>query len=344
MRRRRRTRRRGLPENLSLSFLDAISCGFGAIVLLLVLTKIGEPAAMEQARTDLGSRIAVLERQIFEIRGDTQVLERRLTTRTRQLSDERERLARLRGDLSRLRGEFAGTQELSEVQDTLEGRLLAARQQLTEEMERLQARQRYRRPPDAPVGGIPVDSEYIIFVIDTSGSMFQNAWPRVLEKMAEVLEIYPRVKGIQVMNDMGQYMFSGYSGRWIPDTPGRRRVILQQLRNWNAFSNSSPVEGITRAIRTFAAPDKKISVYVFGDEFTGESIQVVLDTVAQINPKDAAGEPRVRIHAVGFPVIFSVPGVSEVTGIRFATLMRALAEQNHGSFVGLNSVHAGGAR
>ena len=27
------------------------------------------------------------------------------------------------------------------------------------------------RPADAPIGGIPVDSEYIIFVIDTSGSM-----------------------------------------------------------------------------------------------------------------------------------------------------------------------------
>ena len=36
----------------SLSFLDAISCGFGAIVLLLVLTKIGEPVALEQARLD----------------------------------------------------------------------------------------------------------------------------------------------------------------------------------------------------------------------------------------------------------------------------------------------------
>jgi len=344
MRRRHRRRRRRGPENLSLSFLDAISCGFGAIVLLLVLTKVGEPGALEQARQSLDARIAELEQRIALLRGETEVLERRLTSRTEQLSTEDDRIARLRGDLSRLRGEFAASAELSEVQDTVEGRLLAARQRLTEEMKRLQARQEYRRPPDAPVGGIPVDSEYIIFVIDTSGSMFQNAWPRVQEKMAEVLEIYPRVEGIQVMNDMGQYMFSGYSGRWIPDTPGRRRVILQTLRTWSVFSNSSPVEGITRAIRTFASPDKKISIYVFGDEFTGDSVQDVLDTVAEINPRDAEGNPRVRIHAVGFPVIFSVPGISETTGIRFAMLMRALAEQNGGSFVGLNSVYTGGAR
>ena len=30
-------------EVFSLSFLDAICCGFGAVILLLVLTEVGEP-------------------------------------------------------------------------------------------------------------------------------------------------------------------------------------------------------------------------------------------------------------------------------------------------------------
>ena len=35
----------------------------------------------------------------------------------------------------------------------------------------------YKPPIDEyKVGGIPVDSEYIIFLIDTSGSMKQAAW------------------------------------------------------------------------------------------------------------------------------------------------------------------------
>ena len=49
--------------------------------------------------------------------------------------------------------------------------------------------------------------------------MRSGAWDLVQEKMRETLDIYPNLKGIQVMNDMGQYMFSGYEGRWIPDTP-----------------------------------------------------------------------------------------------------------------------------
>jgi hypothetical protein len=132
-----------------------------------------------------------------------------------------------------------------------------------------------------------VDSEYIIFVIDTSGSMFSYAWERMLPEIEATLNIYPNVKGIQIMNDMGNYMFSRYRGQWIPDTAGRRRVIMQNLRNWNVFSNSSPVEGITAAIRTFYDPDKKISIYVFGDEFTGQSIAEVVDTVDRINREAA---------------------------------------------------------
>ena len=75
---------------------------------------------------------------------------------------------------------------------------------------------------------------------------------------------------------------------------------MQNLRNWNVFSNSSPVEGITAAIRTFYDPDKKISIYVFGDEFTGNSIAQVVDTVDRINREDANGNRLVRIHARRF--------------------------------------------
>jgi len=335
----RRGRRRGAPEGFSLSFLDAICCGFGAIVLLLVLTKIGEPRALEQARINLDGLVEKLEQELFEIRGETEVLNRSLTSRQQQLSKERELIARLKGDLSRIQGEFTASKQESEVQDIIEGRLLSAQQKLTVEMQRLQqqSQEQPRQVEQQLVGGIPVDSEYIIFVIDTSGSMFTYAWPAVMRKMTQVLDAHPKVKGIQIMNDMGQYMFSSYAGKWIPDTPGRRKAVLDRLRTWSVFSNSSPVEGITRAIRTFVAPDKKISIYVFGDEFTGRSIDDVVESVARINRRDSRGNRLVRIHAVGFPVMFAVSGVSNSTGVRFATLMRILCHRNGGTFVGLNS-------
>ncbi len=66
----------------------------------------------------------------------------------------------------------------------------------------------------------------------------------------------------------------------------------------------------SRAIHTFSAPDKKISIYVSGDEFTCKSIDEVVNTVDRLNRRDAQGRQRVRIHAIGFPVMFSGPGRS----------------------------------
>ena len=318
-----------------MSFLDVICCGFGAIILLFVLSKFAEPVIIEEVREDLQAEIIRLQEELHQIRGETTLINRELIGQKEILSKEKKRLARLRGDLSDIRGQYAASDQYAEVQNIIEGRLARAKQELTAEMKRLLKKQ--PRKAAGSVGGIPVDSEYIIFIIDTSGSMQRNAWRLVQKKLAETLRVYPKVKGIQIMNDMGVYMFSQYAGKWIPDTPGRRRAIISNLTTWRSFSNSSPVEGITAAIRTFYAGDKKISLYVFGDEFSGNAIQPVIDEVDRINRAGRKGQRRVRIHAVGFPVVIKDKVGRGNTGERFATLMRILCYRNGGTFVGLNS-------
>ncbi|MEM0954110.1 MAG: VWA domain-containing protein [Pseudomonadota bacterium] len=326
--------KRRQAEEFGLSFLDVICCGFGAVILLLMITKTVQPQIIEASAVNLEGRIADLQEQLFELRGETHILNRDLTAKVEQLSVEEERIALLRGTLASVKSQHDSLNVQANSNDVVTTQLAVARQELSEEMKRLLGLE-YKSKNNL-IGGIPVDSEYIIFVIDTSGSMFSYSWNRVLKEFEATLAIYPEVKGIQVMNDMGQYMFSRYRGQWIPDTPGRRKVIIDRLRTWNVFSNSSPVEGITQAVRTFYAPDKKISIYVFGDEFTGESIQQVVDTVDRINRANASGERLVRIHAVGFPVQFARQRHLQTTGIRFATLMRELTHRNGGTFVGLN--------
>lgn len=342
-------RKKRSNDVFNLAFLDCICCGFGAIVLLFVLSKMGPveevevkkeaPTVLEESPKDLSGLVAELEEQLHEIRGETAIFNRDLQGKVEQLSENKQKLARLQGDLSDVLGEFAASREMSEKANDEAGDLAAARQRLSDEQRRLQASQPKPRPKaDAPVGGIPVDSEYIIFVIDTSGSMQNYAWPMVQRKMEEVLDIYPRVKGIQVMNDMGEYMFTTYARKWIPDTPGRRKSVIKRLRTWKPFSNSSPVEGIRAAINTFYSPDKKISIYVFGDEFASGSAQAVIDEVDRVNRPTAAGQRRVRIHAIGFPTQFAGSGGANFSGQRFSLLMRALCERNGGSFVALNSL------
>jgi hypothetical protein len=329
--RRSRLARRDV-EVFSLSFLDAICCGFGAVILLLVLTEVGEPQVFEKSREELQGRVLKLQDELAEIKGSSEVLNRELKARSLQLSDEQQKIARLRGDLSAVRGQYESSRKDAEVANEIAGQLVSAQQALTEEQKRLLGAD-FRRKDASPIGGVPVDSEYIIFIIDTSGSMANYAWPLMLRKMQEVLDAHPTVKGWQVMNDEGGYMFPSYRGRWLPDTPGQRKIVLDRLRDWFPFSNSSPVEGIVEAIRTYYATGLRISLYVFGDEFTGSSVDSVMRAVDMLNREDRTGARRVRIHALGFPVR---PDAPQVTSIRYATLMRMLCEKNGGTFVGLN--------
>ena len=329
-------RRRREMEGIGLSFLDAIFCGFGAILLLFVIARGAEPQLVVRDAETLRAELKVLEEERAELDPRLRMLQAEFDARQAEIGSAERLVARYQDELTNIEGRQRAASDTAAVQNRIRDQLALAQQQLSEEMKRLLA-QRREAPPERLVGGIPVDSEYIIFIIDTSGSMQSMAWPLMRRKVEETLRLYPEVKGIQVMNDEGGFMFSQYAGKWIPDSPARRRAIVERLQSWRPFSNSSPVEGIEAAIRVYYRSDRKISLYVFGDEFTGTSIDDVVRRVDRLNRADAAGNRRVRIHGVGFPTMFAPPAQSSYTGVRFATLMRELAQRNGGTFLGLNS-------
>lgn len=328
-------RRNREVEQFSISFLDVASCGFGAIIILLMITKSAAPATEELTETLPAGVIQELQEQLFAIRSETTELRQELNSSQDRNASVQQLIASLRSQREALEGEFASASQQGDETTEEIGQLLLARQSLTEEMQRLFADSVTQE--SSYIGGVPVDSEYIIFVIDTSGSMYENAWGRMLEVIEETLDVYPAVQGIQIMNDMGDYMFDSFRSQWIPDTPSRRVQIISTLRSWDPYSNSSPVEGVTAAIASFYSPDRKISVYVLGDDFQqGGSIEQVLRTIDRINVEDSNGDRLVRIHGVGFPVILSGSARFQQSGYRYASLMRELTQRNGGTFVGLN--------
>ena len=331
--------RRETPD-IGMSFLDTITCGIGAIILLMVITTT-TPLAPEAPTSDpREAEISQLQRTLFASRDEVNAVIARLDARRAELAAKKQALSQLKAATSTTLAEqtlHSTADQEAALNAQMYGELEVANQRLTEEMQRLYA-QRQRPKVQNFVGGIPIDSEYIIFCIDTSGSMFNYAWPKVLEQIIQTLTVYPNVKGLQVMNDQGSYMFPDYAGRWIEDTPARRRAVIERLRTWNVFSASSPAEGIVAAIQGYYRPDRKISLYVYGDEFTGKSIREVAEHVQKLNRPDGHGAPLVRIHAIGFPTQFLQPSTQQTTGVRFAALMRELTRHNGGSFVGLNSL------
>jgi len=329
------SRARRVTEVFSLSLLDVVTCGFGAIILLLMIARTGDAPVLELAPDSLDGVVRDLQTQLFEIRGETTILNRDLNARQEQISIWEEKIAILQGELVQARRSVEEIKDMTSVNAIIKGELELALQSLTDEMKLLLARK--ESIDTSIIGGIPVDSEYVVFVIDTSGSMVSHHWSRMVAMVNETLDAYPTVKGMQIMSDMGEYMITGKRRQWIKDTPALRRTILNTLRNWTPFSNSSPVEGIIEAVRAFRdSTPGKISIYVFGDEFTGESIRQVISTVDRLNPRDEAGKTRIRIHGVGFPAVANAHADYQFTNRRFATLMRELAYRNNGTFVGLN--------
>lgn len=318
---------------LSLAFLDVICCGFGAIILLLMISRFGIPPVLELTLEELIAQLAERQTAIEEILGDIERLERVKVESEQDLELQIEEIQKLQEELIELTSRFESTKQITDTQADEIEKLAQAKQSLTDEMTRLLGSD-YRRL-DNTIGGITVDSEYIIFVMDTSGSM-RAYWSVVVAKFQEVLNIYPEVKGVQILNNDGDYIFPQFAGEWLRDTPELRRHIIERFGSWSKQSVSNPVPGISEAITTYYDPNKRISLYVFGDDFNFEgnmTVEQVVDNIDKINQADNQGNRRVRIHALGFPTYLHWG--QPINYLRYGSLMRELTVRNHGTFVGL---------
>lgn len=182
---------------------------------------------------------------------------------------------------------------------------------------------------------VPADSEYLVFVIDTSGSMFNNpSWGLMLDRIEETVQLYPNLKGIQILNDMGEYL--QYSSRriWINYTDTNLDSLISNLRLWNPYSNSTPIEGIEEAVTNLTVANENISIYVIGDDLqqSNKSIQETIDDIGLINTDPGSGARIARIHSIAFPTIFAGPERFRQSADDYVALMLELTQQNGGTF------------
>lgn len=309
----------------SLSFLDIVSCAFGAVVLLLIISKpdlsseggasesmellrqlyraeaeniqIAELSEQEKLNLDGTKNMnAALARQIEDIQQNT---------RNEQFTAAE--LAKSRAIIEEAKKQI---EQLAQVQDT------------TPEAD-----------PTDEVGGIIVDSDYIIFVIDTSGSM-RDKWQHVKSVIDNVLTMHPQVKGFQIINDNGFYLKK--KGGWIPDTKTERNLALIQTNRWSPNSNSSPYEGVAEALRSYGRDGRKLAIYVFGDDFSTGRFDDTAASISALNRSRTTGKRLARIHGIGFAVRSGRYGAVDSGGYTFSVLMSAVARENAGTYLGLS--------
>lgn len=318
-------------EVFSLSFLDCLCCGFGAILLLFILS-IGSGQAGVESEIDVPTLQAMREKLAMleaDVANKSALLEAAINSE--QTSTERARILSL---IQELESKLA---DLQQEYDSRKSNLSTSQQAAAEAQRLLQS----FKHEDLPPIGLPADATHVAFVIDTSGSMRNQMTGQlhhgVIEQIRELLDSLPEVRSIQFLDTSGNYMLGGRSGYWLPDTPGLRQQALQQILRYPVASVSEPEPGLRRAFRDLKPSlkgDDSMSIYVVGDDFRG-STQSLLIKLDRLNPRNpSTGKRPVSISAIGFPTLINPFQLGAPQGnARYANIMREIAEAHDGVLI-----------
>ena len=255
-------------EIFSLSFLDIMSCGFGAIVLILLISQFqtneviienNNIPSIQSLENDIkkSNEISLnlisikekLEEKLINIKNDLIIKELKLANFTSKAKDK-----------------IIKNKELSEKIKPTEDKNL--------------------KLPAKEAGGLNVDAEYVVFIIDNSGSMVEwGPWSSVIKEISIIIDAFPDLKGFQILNDQGAKIVSD-SSKWIKDTPANRKLIKTSIKQFNGISRSNPIPGLKIALNRYANGIDKVGIFIVGADITlqtGERTETIYKDIEKLN-------------------------------------------------------------
>ena len=309
-------------EVFSLSFLDIISCGFGAIVILLLVAKTGvSDNLLSKTKDDV---IAYVEQQ--EILEKSKQKKENIANQLNILSSQKNKLNKSIKEISKkIEQQRGSNEEFEKITVSLKKEEDFSKRALENTSDK-------NDEEEQEVGGIVVDSEYIVFVLDTSGSM-GAIWDRVVKYISYLIEIHPQVEGFKAMNDQGVPLMA--SNGYLADTKNFRNGLIATIKSFSGSSNSNPINGIKKALKS-VKPSEKTSIYVFGDDMSGHGSKAYDATSKEIKDLNTSltGKRKARIHAIGFT---DSPAQVAEGSKRYAHMMRIITQENGGTFIGVSN-------
>ncbi len=261
----------------SMSFLDVMACGFGALVLILLLSNFNE--ADTESGTDSFSFLDALS-EIVSIQDSSSEKISKNTSLEEDLSSAEKKLSELEKKLQETNFEMA----------------------LLDDSFAKNKKERSRVTTATEAGGIRIDSDYVVFIVDTSGSMKTcGNWTRVINEFKILLDAFPKIKGFQIMKDNGDYIYP--TGKtWIEDNKFNRQQMISALARADLISDSNPIPAIKRSLNLYADGISKVGIFVIGDELLindGSRPAESFEEIENLN-KTLFGRKKARINAIGF--------------------------------------------
>jgi len=312
------SKQRKISELFSMSFLDIMACGFGALVLILLISEFQE-SEVKQVENNADIFLKAQEEKAKKII-KVESLDRLMSSNIEDLISARQRLDVLKMELKK---KSLISAKLNDLASDTDFQISKQRlKSLSAPMEQKEA------------SGIKLDSRYLVFIIDTSGSM--EPWVKIVQEIDNLIQTFPDLEGYMVMNDNGSIFHGG--DPWLNPTKTNRSASIGILRANRAKygSLSNPIVGLKKVIRVWGDKYKDLGVFIMGDDILDQTsrIETISQEVLKLNT-DLSGKTKVRVNAVGF--LTSRANISQQQGNKnYLMLMRELTEQSGGAMVVVN--------
>jgi hypothetical protein len=301
-----------------MSFLDIMACGFGALVLILLISEFQE-SEVKQVENNADIFLEAQEEKAKKII-KVESLDKLMSSNIEVLISTRQRLDVLKMELEK---KSLISAKLNDLASDTDFQISKQRlKSLSAPMEQKEA------------SGIKLDSRYLVFIIDTSGSM--EPWVKIVQEIDNLIQTFPDLEGYMVMNDNGSIFHGG--DPWLNPTKTNRSASIGILRANRAKygSLSNPIVGLKKVIRVWGDKYKDLGVFIMGDDILDQTsrIETISQEVLKLNT-DLSGKTKVRVNAVGF--LTSRANISQQQGNKnYLMLMRELTEQSGGAMVVVN--------
>ena len=345
----------------SLSFLDVMSCGFGAVILIFLVMNHTTEEAERRVNVDrladarlLDYQVLKGERELFELIERTEALKQRMSEAEQRLASSRAALERRKDDFSKLEAEsIAQRENAARLKSDLETR--------EKEVERLRAMEEandggrirsFKGEGDRQyLTGMKVGGKHVFIAVDTSASMLDETivnvirrrnmsddrkraapkWQRAIRTAEWIAAQLPLDANFQLYGfaATATSLVAGSPGQWVPLGEGRELDAAMTSLRTTVPTGGTSLANLVAALRAMQPPPD--NVYLITD---------ALPTQDEDPPRGATVDGRTRLRLFA-EAIREVPAQVPVNVILFpmegdpmaAAAFWNLARTSGGSFI-----------
>ena len=287
----------------SLSFLDVMSCGFGAVILIFIVIQHGSEATSQESNLELLAEVKRIEVEILDETEKLVMLKNTVDERDDVIATTEETIRVIILEIRELEQRIiALLDDGASNEESIED-LKAALQELEQEAASLQNSVEEQTGSDSRsfqgdgdrqyLSGVHLGGEHVLILVDTSASMLDNTivnvirrrnmsrekklespkWQRALKTVEWVVANIPRSANVQLFgfNETAWPVVAGSEGSWIrAEDRADVEAALTQLRQIEPKGGTSLHQPFAMARALVPTPD---SIFLIVDSLPTMGVQ-----------------------------------------------------------------------